>query len=67
MEICWEQTGFMVRRLQVESRSCHTRLPISQIIEVKFAPTGLLGLYQGFCDLPTLHVCAPVESGLDGA
>lgn len=66
MEMCWEQSGFMVRLLQVESRSCHTRLPVSQIIEV-FAPTGLLGLHQGCCDLPTLHVCAPVEHGLDGA
>lgn len=67
MEMCWEQSGFMVRLLQVESRPCHTRLPVSQINEVMFAPTGLLGLHQGCCDLPMLHVCAPVERGLDGA
>lgn len=67
MEMCWEQTGFMVRQLQVESRSHHTRLPLSHIIEVMFAPTGLLGLQKGCCDLPMLHVYAPVKSDLDGA
>lgn len=58
---------FQGEELQVESRSHHTRLPISQIIEVIFAPTGLLGLHQGCCDLPMLHVCVPVKSDLDGA